>query len=112
MTEIEIKEGDIFVCRWGHIDQIVDFYKVVKKTEHTVVIKKLKNKLVKKLHRNGPAGSNLVVPSDEFAEPRAADDYKVEIKKKIQKDGSLKITSYAWARKWDKKPVEEIFGYY
>lgn len=108
MDENEIKVGDIFVCQWGCIDKIVDFYKVIEKTKHTVVIKKLKNKVVKKLHRNGPAGENLVIPDSEFDEKSD----NPELRKKIQENGSLKITSYAWADKWDGEPVKEIFGYY
>ncbi|NQS89665.1 hypothetical protein HQ584_07755 [Patescibacteria group bacterium] len=107
MAEIGIKVGDTFVCRWGHIDQIVDFYKVIKATDKTVVIKKLKNKVVKKLRRNGPAGSNLVRPGKGFKEGN-----NPEMRKRIQDDGSLRITGYSYARKWDGKPVEEVFGYY
>lgn len=108
MTENEIKKGDIFVCRWGYIDKIVDFYKVINRTKHTVIIKKLKNKMVREVYRNGPAGSDMVIPSDEFDESND----ESEIKRKVRDDGSLKMTSYATAVKWDGKPVEEIFGYY
>ncbi len=108
MDEKEIKVGDIFVCRWGCIDKIVDFYKVIKKTKNTVVIKKLENKVVKKLNRDGPAGEDLVVPDNKFDEKSD----KPEMRKKIQEDGSLRIESYASAYKWDGKPVREIFGYY
>lgn len=108
MSDSEIKEGDIFVCRWGYVDKIVDFYKVIKRTPKTVIIKKLNNKVVKKLHRNGPAGSNLVVPADNFADPK----YNPEMRKKIQEDNLLYITDCSVARKWDGNPIEEIFGYY
>ena len=108
MTETKINKGDIFVCRWGRIDKIVDFYKVIKKTKCTVVIKTLKNKVVEESHRDGPAGSDMVVPSGKFDESQG----NSEMKKRIQSDGSLKITSYSWAVKWDGKPVEKIFGYY
>lgn len=110
MDETEIKVGDIFVCRWGCIDKIVDFYKVIKKTKSTVVIKKLKNKVAKNLYRDGPAGENLVVPTKGFEKEKSYEPS--EMRKKIQKDGSLRITSYSSAYKWDGKPVREIFGYY
>lgn len=104
-TDTDIQEGDIFVSVWGYIDKIVDFYKVTKRTPRTVTIRKLKAKVIEEVHRDGPAGSNLVVPSDEFEDTD-------EIRKKIQDDGMLILTSYSWAIKWDGKPVKEVFGYY
>ncbi len=108
MNETKIRVGDIFVCRWGVVDKIVDFYQVIKKTKNTVVVKKLENKVVKKLHRDGPAGENLVVPNTKFGEKID----EPEMRKKIQKNGTLRMTNYASAYKWDGKPVREIFGYY
>ena len=107
MGEKDIWVGDIFVCRWGIIDKIVDFYKVIRRTRKTVVIRKLKNRVVKNLYRNGPAGENLVVPDYKF--DKKGD--RSEMRKRIQKDGSLRITDRASAYKWDGKPVSEVFGY-
>jgi len=105
MDEKEIAVGDIFVCQWGYIDKIVGFYKIIKKTKKTVVIKKLKGKVVKRLPGRYEV---LLVPTNEFDEK--AD--KPEMRKKIQDDGSLMIKSYAWAYKWDGKPVTAICGLY
>lgn len=104
-TKTDIEEGDIFVCVWGYVDKIVDFYKVIRRTPHTVILRKLKNKVVEEVHRNGPGGCNLVVPTNEFKDGHT-------IRKKIQDDGMLILTSYSWAIKWDGKPVKELFGYY
>lgn len=108
-TGTEIREGDVFVCAWGYIDRIVDFYRVVHRTPRTVTLEKLKNKVVEELYRDGPAGANLVVPDDEADDRNSEDGI---IRKKIQDDGSLRIKSYAWAHRWDGEPVKEVFGYY
>lgn len=108
-TEREIREGDVLVCVFGYVDKIVDFYRVVKGTRRTVLLRKLKNKVVRAVHRDGPAGANLVVPGDEF------DDGSWRggaIRKKIRDDGSVRIVSYGWARKWNGEPIEEVRGYY
>ena len=109
-AEIDIKEGDIFVCTWGCINRNVDFYRVIRRTKCFVVVRKLTTVVAEEVYRDGPAGANLVIPGDEF-DPN---DKKGEMRKKILagKSGSLKMYPFAWARRWDGKPVEEIFGYY
>jgi len=106
MNETEIKVGDIFVARWGYVDKIVDFFKVIKKTKHTVVIKMLESKVVKRIKEEGYAVQQMVVPSNKFQE------CSTEKRKVIQDDGSLKITSFYSATKWTGEPVKEILGYY
>lgn len=58
----DIKVGTILTSTWGYSMTIVDFYKVVKRTNSFVYVKQLKRETVKD---DGPAGST-VRPLDEF----------------------------------------------
>lgn len=58
----DIKVGTILTSTWGYSMTIVDFYKVVKRSNSFVYVKQLKHETVKD---DGPAGST-VRPLDEF----------------------------------------------
>lgn len=92
------KVGDIFVSNWGYDQTNIDFYKVVavsKSGGPGVKIVKLGKVFLKK--KPGEDYQDAVVPDKD----RVISD---AVAKRISKQGSIKINSYAWAYPWDGKP--------
>jgi len=88
------EEGDILCAIGGWEMVLVDFYKIIKSTGKSFVVKELKQKIVS---GNGMRGKCVAI-EDEFES-----DAK-EIKCRINKYNSVKIDSSS-ARLWDGEPV-------
>lgn len=92
----QVKVGDIFVSSWGYEQTNVDFYRVVKLVgTATVVLQKLTNQVVEgSMYPHGMACN--VVPGNGTVDG--------QFKVRINQYGSVKISSYRSASKWDGKP--------
>jgi hypothetical protein len=87
--------GDILVSSWGYDQTNIDYYEVIAVGDKTVSIREIDSK---------------VVGDDEtsFRVAPAAGHYKgPAMVKKPLPSGSVKITSYAYAHKWDGRPRSE-----
>lgn len=86
--------GDILVTSGGYNMILVDFYKIIKKTGKSFIVKELKKKNVS---GNGWQGECVAI-ENEF------DDRAQELRVRINKWNSVKIEDH-YASYWDGKPV-------
>jgi hypothetical protein len=86
--------GDILYSSWGYGQTNVDWYEVIEVTGgQSVVIREIASKVM----RTDSVGNEYVVPIP-------GDYIGSEMKKRVSPHDSVKITSFAHARKWDGKP--------
>lgn len=93
------KVGDILVSSWGYDQTNVDFYKVIRTTPKSIVIRQIQGKTTEQGHMCGTS-----VP----AQPHTFLDYNNEpLTKRFRpyNDGyAVTISSYASAYLWDGEP--------
>lgn len=96
----KVKKGDILVEIWGYDQTNADFYKVLKKTKKTVILRQLQTKTI--ADKDGfMTGTTVPIKNkwERDSKPfrRTIKYYKGEL--------YVKIRSYSSANKWDGKPV-------
>jgi hypothetical protein len=92
----KVKKGDIFVNTWGYDQTNKDFWKVVRKTPKSAVLKKLKTQLTETGFMSGDA-----VPLKIF------DPHYEKVIKRIRHDAEGKANlgfNHGWTEKWGGKP--------
>ena len=94
-----LKQGDIFTCRWGYEQTNADFYRVLNVGKSTVEIVKVES--VESV--DGPrAMTGTAVPDPDTA-------VGVPMRRKVKNNGCsecfLQMNSYSFAYPWDGKPV-------
>lgn len=93
----QVKVGDIFVSTWGYEQTNVNFYQVVKATAKTVTVREIR----RSTEPGGAWGHYTAMP--------VKDAYCGEpMRRKIGHDSdrpSISISSFAYARLWDGKPI-------
>jgi len=99
-----LKVGDILYSSWGYEQTNVNFYQVTALVgDKRVKIRPLAKKVVS---YGGPGGNRVVPVPNRFADP--------EQTKIVGLGDSVKVSSFAWAHKWDGKPLYEtdpMFGH-
>lgn len=96
--------GDILYSQWGYEQTNVGFYKVIKATAKTVVVRMLQNRVVK----TTSSMSGYVVPADEFRDGVI----EGEARRRIKDDSAEQTAPYIdispceTAHPWNGKPVE------
>lgn len=85
--------GDILYSSWGYDQTNVDFYQVVKVTPSTIGIRKIDSDL----KATGFMCGHVTAKPGQFV----SDEVMV---KRPDRNGYIKISSYASANKWDGKP--------
>jgi hypothetical protein len=117
-----VKVGDIFVSQWGYDANLVDFYKVIKKTETTVTVVEIQSLSLNTGNRY--EGGNHVTCGTEPVMEREFGDYNPEtqtrpvisetpktlrrkLKTRYSGEPSFDVNEYAIARLWDGQPVLE-----
>lgn len=98
LTPHTFSVGDIIVSHWGYEQTNVDFYEVMGASPKSIVIRKVRQKLLNPSTRIQD-GTELVVPV-----PGA---YEGSPLKKVPSGDSVKISSYAYAHKWGGKPEHQ-----
>lgn len=98
----KVKEGDILYTTWGATMILVQFYKVMKTTPKTVVVKELKAKVAE----NTGFLRGTEVPTDEFTDDRKN---RLDSDLRLYYRGDSIISKKAgftrFYQKWDGKPV-------
>jgi len=89
MSTENVKIGETYVCRWGYSMVLYDFYKVVRKTEHSVRLQKMKKLILGNLN----SWHCPVKPSTEVIEEKTY---------RLCKDGTVRLGhgSYLWFDNW------------
>ena len=89
--------GDIFYTSWGYDQTNSEFYKVVEVKGSRIYLRELKSEI----QGNDGAGSDLIVPSDEFE-----DDKIHTVSARVNGTvTNLDGTSFLSLSKWNGKPV-------
>lgn len=88
----DYKVGDILYSSWGYDQTNVDYYQVVSISEKTVKIREIRSKIVRDV-----AQAEYVAPVPNRFEGPA-------MQKRPTSGGSIRLTSYSRAYKWDGKP--------
>jgi|GEM_PF-909000 hypothetical protein len=89
--------GDILYTSWGYDQTNVDWYEVVEVTgPQSVIIREIGATT----RRTDSAGNDYMMPTP-------GDYIGPEMKKRVSPGNSIKITSFAYAHKWDGKPKYE-----
>lgn len=94
-----LQVGDILMSSWGYEAQWYDFYKVVDKKGQFVVLQEMNQDRTMEGCKYGYESHGIVSCGDT---PKDV----APIRRKIC-NGYVKITSYAWASRWDGKAREE-----
>lgn len=96
--------GDILYSQWGYEQTNVGFYKVIKATAKTVVVRMLQNRVVK----TTSSMSGYVVPADEFRDGVIEGEARRRIKddSAAQNEPYIDISPCETAHPWNGKPVE------
>lgn len=87
--------GDILVCQWGYSMVIVDFYKIIKTTGKSFVLRKLKDKKI-----SGDGWRGECVPIENEFEKNEQD-----INVRINKYNYVKIKDKGHCSLWTGNPV-------
>jgi hypothetical protein len=99
-----LKVGDILYSSWGYDQTNVDFYQVTAVVgDKRVKIRPIAKKAVS---YGGPGGNRVVPVPNRFAGP--------EQTKIVGVGDCVKVSSFAWAHKWDGRPLYEtdpMFGH-
>jgi len=90
----DLQVGDILYSSWGYDQTNIDFYQVVEVGEKTVKIRQIGQKVVSS---GGPSGDKVVAAKGHFTGPAMT--------KVVGTGGSVKVHSFAWASKWDGRPL-------
>lgn len=86
--------GDILSCSWGYEQTNVDYYEVIQTVgKSTVIVREISGKSVA---TGDMTGSSTPIPGAFIGEP---------MRRLVNAQGGIKITSYSWARK-----LEPIFN--
>lgn len=89
----DYKEGDILYASWGYDQTNIDFYQVTKVLSPTMIeIREIEEKLD---HAERGVDYMVAVPNRFTGPP---------MRKKVSPGGSVKLTSFSSASKWDGKP--------
>lgn len=91
-----IKENDILVAEFGYEANLARFYKVLKRTEKTVVLQRVEKRSVTR--RNLLDGWQTVPADEAIGKP---------FRRKVQPDGYVIVNSVEYAWPWDGEPIEE-----
>jgi len=97
----EINKGDILYSAWGYDQTNIYFYKIVKRTEKTVWLQRIKTKHIKS------AGFMR-----EYVIPDTTNKIDSIIQRRIsyyQDEILIRITSYMYAYLWDGKEKVQTF---
>lgn len=97
-----LKVGDVLVSHWGYNRTIWSFYKVIRTTASSVVIRQLSKRSITDGNDNW-YGSWEVMPIVDKFDPNWSAVTK-RVKKGYKGEPCVKISSYEWAQKWDGKP--------
>lgn len=89
-----LREGDILASSWGWEQTNVSFYKVVKATPTGVRVRPMRTQRVEKGFMSGVA-----TPIEGSEDPTE------EFFRRVSKYGSIAITSYEFAHKWNGKEM-------
>lgn len=101
MSAEDIKPGDIWVCEWGWEQTNVDFYKVIKSTEKSVVLAPIASD-----KRKGNVwGSFRVMPAKDRKATGPAKRYR--IRQYSATEIGAAVNDYGYAVPWDGTPREE-----
>ena len=96
-SDHNIKVGDIFYTSWGYDQTNSEFYKVVEVKGSRIYLRELKSEI----QGNDGAGSDIIVPSDEFE-----DDKIHTVSARVNGTvTNLDGTSFLSLSKWNGKPV-------
>lgn len=95
------EKGDILVSSWGYDQTNIDFYEILETTDKSVKIEKVGSETI---GDNGPGGL-LVVPNTSWRSGKI-------MTKRVGTHESVKITSYAYAHKWNGNPEYETHPMY
>lgn len=107
-----MNKENFYVCCWGIGDTLVDFYKVVKTTDKTIVLQQVvtERKVVKNepgiVHTEITPTNEVITPSNEF------DSRGKEFRKRFMNDGVTVYMDPGFCKPWDGEPKEERLGYY
>jgi hypothetical protein len=122
LTNQTVKVGDIFVSQWGYDANLVNFYKVIKKTEMTVTVVEMQSLSLNTGNRY--ESGNHVTCGTEVVMEREFGEYNAELntrpvisetpkilrrKLKTRYNGipSFKVNECASAQIWDGEPCLE-----
>jgi hypothetical protein len=95
-----IEVGEILVSSWGYDQTNIDFYEVVGVTNKSVKIRKVDKKVVKS---SPPQDYVVPIRGKYIGSPKT---------KRVNPNGYVKISSYAYAYEWDGKPkYQTSWGY-
>jgi hypothetical protein len=85
--------NDILSCSWGFEQTNVDFYKVIGVSGSFVTVIQLMSETIE----SKPDYTGLVMPITDL-------EIGSKMRRKINSIGSIKMTDYSWASKWNGKP--------
>lgn len=104
-------KNEIYVYEWGVNNTIVQFFKVVKRTDKSVTLRELEKEKVKDT-ASGPGFANYTVkPTEHFIKAPHGSTRGKEFRRKADKDGNIQM-EYGIATLWKGKPVETKTGHY
>jgi len=95
--------GDILESSWGYDQTNASFYQVLAVTDKSVKVRSLNKKVVS----DTSYGVVRVVPI-----PDSFNRHEQAVVKRVSPRGSVKISSYEWASKWDGNPAEQTASGY
>jgi hypothetical protein len=89
-----LKQGDVMYSSWGYNQTNITFYRVTRATATTVMLERLRNRLVERMDV-----MDLVAPSDE-----SNGDVGRRKVKRYDDEDYVEINSYKCAFPWDGRP--------
>lgn len=92
--------NDIVVSSWGYDQTNVDFYRIIKRTEKSVTIRRLKSKVTITGYMSGTS-----LPLNEFEKDSKELTRKIHVSNAENKELYVKISSFSFAYLWDKTPA-------
>lgn len=98
---------EYYVLEWGMGDRIITFYKVIKKTVKTIVLREVEAEKVDDTHSEPGVAHYTVKPVDKFK------DNREQFRKKLyDEEGRVYMQHQGFARPWDGEPKEQKLGHY
>lgn len=91
-----IKENDILVAEFGYEANLARFYKVLRRTEKTVVLQRVEKRRI--------SGGNFL---DGWQTVPTGEAIGKPFRRKVQPDGCVIVSSVEYAWPWDGESVEE-----
>lgn len=104
-TTHSLKVGDILNTTYGYNRTIYNFYKVVRTTSSSVVLRKLAKKTIDGDEGRWYSSWRVMPIIDKFASDERPMTKRV--KEGFMGEPCVKISSYEWAYKWDGEPKTE-----